>query len=61
MSRELLRLLKECVMYIFFRKISVMLMNKEEFDKFLGIMVIFDVFYENNNLSSMSWLGERSL
>lgn len=61
MSRELLRLLKECVMYIFFRKISVMLMNKEEFDKFLGIMVIFDVFYENKNLSSMSWLGERSL
>lgn len=57
----MLRLLKECVMYIFFRKISVMLMNKEEFDKFLGIMVIFDVFYENKNLSSMSWSGERSL
>lgn len=48
-------------MYIFFRKISVMLMNKEEFDKFLGIMVIFDVFYENKNLSSMSWSGERIL
>lgn len=45
-------------MYIFFCKMLVMLMNREEFDKFLGNMLIFDVFYENENFSSMSWLGE---
>lgn len=61
LSRELPRPLKECATHIFFRKMPVMLMNREELDKLPGNMLTFDASYENENSSSMSWPGERVL
>ena len=61
LSRELPLSLKECATHIFFRKIPVMLMNREELDKLPGTMLTFDASYENENSSSMSWPGERVL
>lgn len=61
LSRELPRHLKECATHIFFRKMPVMLMNREELDKLPGNMLTFDASYENENSSSMSWPGERVL
>lgn len=45
----------------FFRKIPVMLMNREELDKLPGTMVTFNASYKNEDSSSMSWPGERVL
>ena len=61
LNRELPRPLKECATHIFFHKIPVMLMNREELDKLPGTMLTFDASYENANSRSMSWPGEHVL